>query len=163
QPGDMIAVWGCGPVGQFSIRSAFMLGAGRVIAIDSIPERLEMARKAGAETIDYSHSDLLETIRDVTGGRRPDSCIDAVGRGTHGAAMDNIYDRAKQALLLETDRPGVLRRAIMACRKGGVVSIPGVYGGFIDKVPLGAAFAKGLTFKMGQTNMPRYLRPLLQR
>lgn len=163
QKDDVIAVWGCGPVGQFAIRSAFMLGAGRVIAIDSVPERLDMARKAGAQTIDYSHVELLETIRDLTGGRGPDACIDAVGMETHGAAMDNVYDRAKQMLMLETDRPGVLRRAIMACRKGGVVSIPGVYGGFIDKVPLGAAFAKGLTFKMGQTNAPRYLRPLLQR
>jgi threonine dehydrogenase-like Zn-dependent dehydrogenase len=160
--GDVVAVWGCGPVGQFAIRSAFLLGAGRVIAIDHIPERLRLAEEYGhAETLDYSDGDLLKKLRDMTGGRGPDACIDAVGMEAHG--WDAVYDRAKQALFLETDRPGVLRRAIMACRKGGTVSIPGVYGGFIDKVPIGAAFAKGLTLKMGQTHTPRYLQPLLQR
>jgi len=163
QPGDVVAVWGCGPVGQFAIRSAFMLGAERVIAIDHIPERMEMARRSGAEVLDYADSDLMDKIREQTGGRGPDSCIDAVGMEAHGTSIDNIYDHAKQALLLETDRPGVLRRAIIACRKGGTVSIPGVYGGFIDKFPMGSAFAKGLTLKMGQTNAPRYLRPLLNR
>jgi len=160
--GETVAVWGCGPVGQFAIRSAFLLGAGRVIAIDHIPDRLRLAEEYGrAETLDYSDGDLLKKLRDMTGGRGPDACIDAVGMEAHG--WDAVYDRAKQALFLETDRPGVLRRAIMACRKGGTVSIPGVYGGFIDKVPIGAAFAKGLTLKMGQTHTPRYLQPLLQR
>ena len=163
QPGDVVAVWGCGPVGQFAIRSAFMLGAEKVLAIDHIPERMELARKGGAEVLDYADDELMSKLRERTGGRGPDSCIDAVGMETHGTTFDNIYDHAKQALFLETDRPGVLRRAIMACRKGGTVSIPGVYGGFIDKFPMGSAFAKGLTFKMGQTNAPRYLRPLLNR
>jgi len=163
QPGHVFAVWGCGPVGQFAIRSAFLLGAERVIAIDHVPERLEMARQGGAEVLDYADGELLANLREMTGGRGPDACIDAVGMEAHGATFDNIYDRAKQALYLETDRPSVLRRAIMACRKGGIVSIPGVYGGFIDKVPMGAAFGKGLTLKMGQTHAPRYLRPLLQR
>jgi threonine dehydrogenase-like Zn-dependent dehydrogenase len=163
QPGDVVAVWGCGPVGQFSIRSSFLLGAERVIAIDHVPERMEMARQAGATVLDYADGDLMTKIRELTGGRGPDSCIDAVGMEAHGNSLDNFYDHAKQTLFLETDRPGVLRRAIMACRKGGTVSIPGVYGGFIDKVPMGSAFAKGLTLKMGQTNAPRYLRPLLNR
>ena len=163
QPGDVVAVWGCGPVGQFAIRSAFMLGAERVIAIDHIPERLQMARESGAEVLDYCSDSILEELKDLTGGRGPDSCIDAVGMEAHGCGLEHAYDRAKQALMLETDRPTVLRRAIMACRKGGTVSIPGVYGGVIDKVPMGAAFAKGLTLKMGQTHTPRYLRPLLDR
>jgi threonine dehydrogenase-like Zn-dependent dehydrogenase len=140
-----------------------MLGAERVLAIDHIPERLELARRGGAETLDYADSELMSKLREFTGGRGPDSCIDAVGMETHGATIDNVYDYAKQSLFLETDRPGVLRRAIMACRKGGTLSIPGVYGGMIDKVPFGAAFAKSLTLKMGQTNVPRYLRPLLGR
>jgi threonine dehydrogenase-like Zn-dependent dehydrogenase len=164
KPGDVIAVWGCGPVGQFAIRSAYMLGAGLVIAIDHVPERLRMAKEIGkAEVVDYGSSDVLAEINDLTAGRGPDACIDAVGMEAHGAGLENAYDRTKQALSLETDRPGVLRKAIMACRKGGTVSIPGVYGGFIDKVPIGAAFAKGLTLKMGQTHAPRYLRPLLER
>jgi threonine dehydrogenase-like Zn-dependent dehydrogenase len=164
RPGDVIAVWGCGPVGQFAIRSAYMLGASRVIAIDTIPERLRMARETGkAETLDYASDDILEELRDLTGGRGPDGCIDAVGMEAHGTTLEHAYDRTKQALMLETDRPAVLRRAIMACRKGGTVSIPGVYGGFIDKVPMGAAFAKGLTLKMGQTHAPKYMRPLLER
>jgi threonine dehydrogenase-like Zn-dependent dehydrogenase len=163
QPGDIVAVWGCGPVGQFAIRSAFILGAQRVIAIDHVPERMEMARRSGAEVLDYADKDLMDKIRELTGGRGPDSCIDAVGMEAHGTSIDNVYDHAKQALFLETDRPAVLRRAIMACRKGGTVSIPGVYGGFIDKFPMGSAFAKGLTLKMGQTNAPKYLRPLLTR
>jgi len=161
--GDVIAVWGCGPVGQFAIRSAFMFGAERVIGIDHIPERLDMARQGGADVLDYADKDLMAKIRELTGGRGPDACIDAVGMEAHGATLDNVYDHAKQALFLETDRPGVLRRAIIACRKGGIVSIPGVYGGFIDKMPMGAAFGKSLTLKMGQTNMPRYLGPLLER
>lgn len=164
KPGDTVAVWGCGPVGQFAIRSAYMLGAERVIAIDSVPERLRMAKLVSkADIVDYSSRDVLEELKDMTGGRGPDSCIDAVGMEAHGHGLEHAYDRTKQALMLETDRPAVLRRAIMACRKGGTVSIPGVYGGIIDKVPMGAAFAKGLTFKMGQTHMPSYLAPLLQR
>ena len=162
--GDVVAVWGCGPVGQFAIQSAYLLGAGRVIAIDHIPERLRMAREiSGAETLDYGSQDILAELSDMTGGRGPDACIDAVGMEAHGNGFEYGYDRAKQALYLETDRPGVLRKAILACRKGGTVSVPGVYGGFVDKIPLGAAFAKGLKFKMGQTHAPRYLRPLLER
>jgi threonine dehydrogenase-like Zn-dependent dehydrogenase len=164
QPGDVVAVWGCGPVGQFAIRSAYMLGAERVIAIDDIPERLDMARTRGkAEVLDYSKQDILAELNDLTGGRGPDSCIDAVGMEAHGSGIEYAYDRTKQALMMETDRPGVLRQTIMACRKGGTVSIPGVYGGFIDKVPMGAAFAKGLTLKMGQTHAPRYMDDLMQR
>jgi threonine dehydrogenase-like Zn-dependent dehydrogenase len=164
QSGHTIAVWGCGPVGLFTIKSAYLLGAERVIALDRFPERLEMARtKCGAEVLNYEHVDVVETLKEMTGGVGPDACVDAVGMEAHGATMDALYDRAKQALMLETDRPHALRQAIQACRKGGVVSIPGVYGGFLDKFPMGAAFAKGLTFKMGQTHVHRYMRPLLDR
>jgi threonine dehydrogenase-like Zn-dependent dehydrogenase len=162
-PGDVIAVWGCGPVGQFAIRSAYMLGAERVIAIDDDPARLELARQGKAQALDFSQADLVEQLKELTGGRGPDACIDAVGMEAHGFAIDAIYDRAKQAVRLETDRPHALRQAIQACRKGGTVSIPGVYGGLIDKFPIGAAFAKGLTFKMGQTHAPKYMKPLLER
>jgi threonine dehydrogenase-like Zn-dependent dehydrogenase len=161
--GDTIAVWGCGPVGQFAIRSAFLLGAERVIALDRFPERLRLAAQAGAETLDYQDIDVIEVLKEMTGGRGPDACIDAVGMEAHGTTVSAIYDQAKHAAKLETDRPHALRQAIQACRKGGTVSIPGVYGGFIDKVPMGAAFAKGLTFKMGQTHVHRYLKPLLDR
>src|SRR5262249_41158380 len=147
QPGDTIAVWGCGPVGQFAIRSAYMLGAERVIALDHVRARLEMARKGGAEVLDYSDIDVAATLRALTAGRGPDACIDAVGMEAHGLSIDALYDRAKQAVRLETDRSHALRQAIQGCRKGGTVSIPGVYGGVIDKFPMGAAFAKGLTFK----------------
>ncbi len=163
QPGDTVAVWGCGPVGQFAIRSAFMLGADRVIAIDRVPERLQMAAAAKAEIINYEEIDAGEAVTEMTGGRGPDSCIDAVGMEAHGTGLDALYDKAKQAVRLESDRPTALRQVILACRKGGTVSIPGVYGGFVDKVPLGAAFNKGLTMKMGQTHVHRYLRPLLDR
>jgi threonine dehydrogenase-like Zn-dependent dehydrogenase len=159
--GDIVAVWGCGPVGQFAIRSAFLLGAGKVIAIDRFPERLELARDAGAVTIDYAETGVLEALKDLTGGRGPDACIDAVGMEAHGTTPGAIYDYAKQTLRLETDRPHVLRQALLACRKGGTVSIPGVYAGLIDKVPFGAAFAKGLQLRMGQTHVQRYLKPLL--
>jgi threonine dehydrogenase-like Zn-dependent dehydrogenase len=163
-PGDTVAVWGCGPVGQFAIRSAWMLGAGRVIAIDRVPERLMLAADKGkAEVIDLSVLDVFESLRDATGGRGPDACIDAVGMEAHGASADDWYDRVKTAAFLATDRASALRQAIHACRKGGTVSIPGVYGGFIDKVPLGAAFGKGLTLKMGQTHVHRYLPMLLDR
>jgi threonine dehydrogenase-like Zn-dependent dehydrogenase len=163
EAGDVVAVWGCGPVGQFAIRSAFLLGAARVIAIDRVPERLSLAAvKGGAEVIDFSQEDVGDRLREMTSGRGPDACIDAVGLEAYGKSLDALYDRAKTTLLLATDRPTVLRQAIMACRKGGTVSIPGVYGGLLDKVPLGAAFAKGLTFKMGQTHVHRYLPRLLE-
>ena len=163
QPGDVVAIWGCGPVGQFAIRSAVLLGAERVIAIDRYPERLDMARQGGAEMLNYEDADVLEALKELTGGRGPDACIDAVGMEAHGTGLDAMYDRAKQAVRMSFDRPTVLRYVIQACRKGGTVSIPGVYGGFLDKIPFGAAFSKGLTFKMGQTHVHRYLRPLLDR
>jgi threonine dehydrogenase-like Zn-dependent dehydrogenase len=165
QEGDIVAVWGCGPVGQFAIASAFMLGAARVIAIDRIPERLALARQVGAMTVDYSEEDLsvLTALKDLTGGIGPDSCIDAVGLEAHSSDLQGVYDTVKNALLLETDRPAVLRQAIQGVRKGGTVSIPGVYGGLLDKVPFGAAFGKGITMKMGQTNMHNYMKPLLER
>lgn len=165
QPGDTVAVWGCGPVGQFAIKSALMLGAERVIAIDRVRERLRMAKRHGnVETLDFDDEDIHDRLKERTGGRGPDSCIDAVGMEAHGAGgIDAVMDRAKAAAYLATDRPHVLRQAIVACRKGGTVSIPGVYGAFLDKVPFGAAFNKGLTLKMGQTHVQRYLRPLLER
>jgi threonine dehydrogenase-like Zn-dependent dehydrogenase len=163
EEGDVIAVWGCGPVGQFAIRSAFILGADRVIAIDEVPERLAMAREANAETIDFSEDDdVIDALKDMTGGRGPDQCIDAVGLEAYGKTPAAILDRAKTTVMLATDRPNALRQAIQSCGKGGTVSIPGVYGGFLDKVPLGAAFAKGLTLKMGQTHVHRYLDTLLK-
>jgi threonine dehydrogenase-like Zn-dependent dehydrogenase len=161
QRGDTVAVWGCGPVGQFAIRSAFLLGAGRVIAIDSVPERLRMAIDAGAETLDSLHDDVFDRLADMTGGIGPDSCIDAVGLEAHGAHIDYYYDKLKTMAFMATDRASALRQAIHCCRKGGTVSIPGVYGGFIDKVPMGAAFSKGLTLKMGQTHVHKYLPTLL--
>jgi threonine dehydrogenase-like Zn-dependent dehydrogenase len=165
QPGDTVAVWGCGPVGQFAIASAFMLGAARVIAIDRLPERLEMARSLGAIIVDYSEEDVsvLTALKDLTGSIGPDACIDAVGLEAHSAQLQGTYDKIKVALLMETDRPSVLRQAIQAVRKGGMLSIPGVYGGLLDKVPFGAAFGKGITMKMGQTNMHTYMKPLLER
>jgi threonine dehydrogenase-like Zn-dependent dehydrogenase len=161
QPGQTVGVWGCGPVGQFAIRSAFLLGAKRVIAIDNVPERLELARKSGAEVLNDDEKELHERIKDLTDGEGPDHCIDAVGLEAHGHTIDAIYDSVKTTLMLETDRSHALRSAIQACRPGGTVSIPGVYGGLLDKFPLGAAFAKGLTLKMGQTNVHRYLPKLL--
>ena len=164
QPGDTIAVWGCGPVGQFAIQSAYLLGAERVIAIDHVPDRLKMASEIGkAETIDYRTTNVGEALREMTGGRGPDACIDAVGMEAHGSSIDNLIDKGMMAAGLATDRPHVLREAIVTCRKGGTVSIPGVYGGFPDKLPMGAAHAKSLTFKMGQTHVHRYLRPLMER
>ncbi|GHO81025.1 glutathione-dependent formaldehyde dehydrogenase [Ktedonobacter sp. SOSP1-85] len=165
QPGDTVAVWGCGPVGQFAIKSAYMLGAERVIAIDRIPERLRMAQEHGrAEIINYEkEGDVVEMLKQMTGGVGPDACIDAVGLEAHSTSVGAITDTIKQKMRLSTDRPYVLRQAIQACRKGGTVSLPGIYGGFVDKMPMGAAFAKALTFKMGQTHVHRYLRPLLKR
>jgi threonine dehydrogenase-like Zn-dependent dehydrogenase len=164
RPGYVVAVFGCGPVGLFAIRSAFMLGAERVIAIDRIPERLAKARESKADIVNYDDDDdVVEVLKQMTGGRGPDACIDCVGMEAHGHDFVARYDSMKQALKLSFDRPKVLRQAIQACRKGGTVSIPGVYGGLLDKIPFGAAFSKGLTFKMGQTHMHSYMKPLLQR
>ncbi len=163
QPGDTVAVWGCGPVGQFAIKSAYMLGADRVIAIDRFAERLRMAEvHGGAEALDYDDVDVIEALNDMTGGRGPDACIDAVGMEAHGTTVDALYDRVKHATWLGTDRPHVLRQAIQACRKAGTVSVIGVYGGFLDKIPFGAAFNKGLTFRMGQVHVHKYVRRLLE-
>ncbi|MFH6781281.1 MULTISPECIES: zinc-dependent alcohol dehydrogenase [Methylobacterium] len=165
QPEDTVAIWGCGPVGQMAIRSAILLGAKRVIAIDRVPERLTMARAGGAETIDLDQeSNVVAKLNDMTNGKGPEKCIDAVGMEAHAtSSLDAIYDRAKQAVMLESDRPHVLRQMIMACRPAGVLSIPGVYGGLIDKVPFGAAMNKGLTFRMGQTHVNRWSGDLLRR
>jgi threonine dehydrogenase-like Zn-dependent dehydrogenase len=162
QPGDTVAIWGCGPVAQFAIRSAYLLGAECVIAIDRFAERLQMAKDGGAETLNYEQVDVTDALKEMTGGRGPDSVIDAVGMEAHGNSLDYWYDRVAQQMRLETERPVALRQAIQSCRKGGTVSIPGVYGGFMDKLPIGAAFNKGLTFKMGQTHVHRYLEPLTQ-
>lgn len=165
EPGDTVAVWGCGPVGLFAIASAYMLGAAKVIAIDRYPERLKLAREyCGATTIDYSENDVtvVEALRDLTGGVGPDGCIDAVGMEAHSSTAVGLYDKVKQALMLETDRPFVLRQAIQAIRKGGTLSIPGVYGGVLDKVNFGAAFGKGIHMNMGQTHMHKYMAPLLK-
>ncbi|TGD99310.1 zinc-dependent alcohol dehydrogenase [Methylobacterium nonmethylotrophicum] len=165
QPEDNVAIWGCGPVGQMAIRSAILLGARRVIAIDRVPERLTMARAGGAETIDLTEeSNVVARLNDMTGGKGPEKCIDSVGMEAHATtSLDSLYDRAKQAVMLESDRPHVLRQMIMACRPAGVLSIPGVYGGLIDKVPFGAAMNKGLTFRMGQTHVNRWTDDLLRR
>jgi threonine dehydrogenase-like Zn-dependent dehydrogenase len=161
--GDVVAIWGCGPVGQFAIQSAYLLGAERVIAIDRFPERLRMARQLKAETLDYEQVNVLDALKQMTGGRGPDSCIDAVGMEAHGTGVVGAYDRVKQAVRMETDRPIVLREALMACRNGGTVSIPGVYGGFGDKIPLGTLMNRSLTIKTGQTHVQRYMQPLLER
>jgi threonine dehydrogenase-like Zn-dependent dehydrogenase len=163
--GDTVAIWGCGPVGQFAIQSAWMFGAERVIAIDRVPERLRMAEGYGsAETINFSKDNVYDRLMEMTGGRGPDRCIDAVGTEADAASsFDAVVDRAKAAAYLGTDRPHVLREAIMCCRKGGTLSIPGVYIGFLDKIPFGAAMNKGLTMKMGQTNVQKYLEPLLSK
>jgi threonine dehydrogenase-like Zn-dependent dehydrogenase len=164
QPGDTVAVWGCGPVGQFAIKSALLLGAERVVAIDRIPERLAMAAsRSGAEVLNYAEDDVYDALMELTGGRGPDACIDAVGMEAHSHGVVGAYDRAKQAMMLETDRPIVLRQAIMACRNGGTVSVPGVYGGVIDKFPIGSLMNRSLTIKTGQTHVQRYMRPLLER
>jgi threonine dehydrogenase-like Zn-dependent dehydrogenase len=161
--GDTVAIWGCGPVGQFAIRSAFMLGADRVIAIDRVPERLHMAKDGGAQILNYEEIEVGEALKEMTGGRGPDAVMDAVGMEAHGMGLEGFYDKAMQAVKMETDRPNVLRQAIVACRKGGTVSVPGVYTGFVDKMPMGAFMNKGLTMKTGQTHVHRYLRPLLER
>lgn len=163
KPGDTVAVWGCGPVGLFAIRSAYLLGAERVIGIDAVPARLEVARKSGAETIDYSQHDVYNQLMPLTGGRGPDACIDAVGLEAHGWSADALYDRVKTSMMLATDQGHVLRQMITCCRKGGTLSIPGVYGAVMDKFPIGAAFNKSLTFRMGQTHVQKYMKPLLER
>jgi threonine dehydrogenase-like Zn-dependent dehydrogenase len=163
KPGDTVAVWGCGPVGQFSMASAYLLGAERVIGIDRIPERLALARDgAKAETINYDEEKVYDALMEMTGGRGPDSCIDAVGMEGHSHGLDFAYDRAKQALMLETDRPIALREAIMCCRNGGNVSVIGVYGGFIDKFPMGSFMNRSLTMKTGQCHVQRYWGKLLE-
>lgn len=160
--GDTVAVWGCGPVGQFAIRSAFLLGAGRVIAIDHVPERKMMAAEGGAEVLDSMDPDVFYKLRDMTGGIGPDACIDAVGMEAHGPHIDYYYDKAKTMMMMGTDRISAFRQAIHACRKGGTVSVPGVYGGLLDKVPFGAAMQKGLTIRTGQTHVHKYLPILLR-
>ena len=146
-----------------AIRSAFLLGAERVIAIDEVPERTRLARDGGAEVLNFGDEEVFDRLKAMTGGRGPDACIDAVGLEAHGATLDAYVDKVKAAAFLATDRPNALRQAIHACRKGGIVSIPGVYGGFLDKIPFGAAFQKGLTFRMGQTHVMKYMQPLLGR
>ena len=161
---DTVAVWGCGAVGQFAIQSARMLGAERVIAIDRFDERLDMAREHGdAETINYEETDVYDRLMEMTGGRGPDRCIDAVGTDAHGTGVVAASDRVKQRLKLEDDRPYVLREAIKCCRKGGTLSVPGAYVGRVDNLPFGAVMNKGLTIKTGQTHVQRYLEPLLNR
>lgn len=164
KPGDTVAVWGCGPVGQFAIKSAYLLGAERVVAIDRFPYRLQMAHEhGGAETLNYEEVSVLEALREMTGGRGPDACIDAVGMEAHHHGVIGMYDRAKQMTRAQTDRPQALREAIMACRNGGTVSVVGVYGGFIDKFPMGSVMNRSLTIRTGQTHVQRYMKPLLER
>jgi threonine dehydrogenase-like Zn-dependent dehydrogenase len=165
RPGDVLAVWGCGPVGQFAIKSARLLGAERVIAIDRFEYRLKWAReRAGAtDTLNYERTDVMEALKEITAGRGPDACIDAVGMEAHTDSPLYAYDRTKQMLRLETDRPFALRQAILACRNGGIVSVIGAYGGFIDKFPMGAVMNRSLTIKSGQAHVQRYMRPLLER
>ena len=164
QPTDVVAVWGCGPVAQFAIRSAILLGARMVIAIDHLPDRLSMARAAGAITINFDEESVLDTLKELTRGKGPDKCIDAVGMEAHAArSLDSMLDRAKQAVMLGTDRPHVLREMMYVCRPGGILSVPGVYGGVLDKVPFGAAMNKGLTIRTGQTHVNRWTADLLHR
>jgi threonine dehydrogenase-like Zn-dependent dehydrogenase len=162
EPGDTVAVWGCGPVGLFAIQSALILGAERVIAIDHYPHRLELARTLGAEIINFEEVHVREALVEMTGGIGPDACIDAVGMESHGFSADNIIDGIKMAVKLGTDRPHALRQVILSCRKGGRVSIPGVYGGFADKFPLGALMEKGISVKTGQTHVQKYTERLLK-
>ena len=162
EPGDIVAVWGCGPVGLFAVQSAFLMGAERVIAIDHFPHRLELAAKFGAETINFHDSDTAAALFEMTGGIGPDAVIDAVGLEAHGVYVDNVIDQIKKSTFLGTDRIHSIRAAILACRKGGRVSMPAVYGGFVDKFPLGAFMEKGLTLRTGQTHVQHYLPGLLQ-
>lgn len=163
EKGDIVAVWGCGPVGLFAIQSAFIMGAARVIAIDHYPKRLDLARSLGAEALDFKQTNILEALQEMTGGIGPDAVIDAVGMESHGLALDNLLDTAKQKVGIGADRGHALREAIMACRKGGRISVPGVYGGLIDKFPLGALMEKGLQLRTGQTHVQKYMKELLHR
>jgi threonine dehydrogenase-like Zn-dependent dehydrogenase len=164
QPTDTVAIWGCGPVGQMAIRSAILLGAKRVIAIDRLPERLSMARAGGATTINFEEESVIERLNDMTSGKGPEKCIDSVGLEAHATgSIDTMYDRAKQAMMLETDRPHVLREMMYVCRPAGVLSVPGVYGGLLDKIPFGAVMNKGLTIRTGQTHVNRWTDDLLRR
>jgi threonine dehydrogenase-like Zn-dependent dehydrogenase len=161
EPGDTVAVWGCGPVGLFAVQSAFLMGAARVIAIDHFPRRLELAAKFGAETLNFNDTKVYDALMEMTGGIGPDAVIDSVGLEVHGLFVDNIIDQLKVSTFLGTDRIHALRQVIMACRKGGRVSVPAVYGGFVDKFPMGAFMEKGLTMKTGQTHVQHYLPGLL--
>ncbi|RYD19707.1 MAG: glutathione-dependent formaldehyde dehydrogenase, partial [Lysobacteraceae bacterium] len=161
EPGDTVAVWGCGPVGLFAVQSAFLMGAERVIAIDHFPHRLELAKRFGAETINFGETATYEALMEMTGGIGPDAVIDAVGLEAHGLFVDNVVDQVKKTLMLGTDRPHSIRQAIIACRKGGRVSMPAVYGGMVDQFPLGAFMEKGLTLKTGQTHVQHYMPALL--
>jgi threonine dehydrogenase-like Zn-dependent dehydrogenase len=164
QPTDTVAIWGAGPVGQFTVRSAVILGAKQVVCIDNVPERLAMAMAGGAIPINFDEESVLDRLAELTGGKGPEKCIDAVGMESHATrSFDSIYDRVKQAVMLESDRPHVLREMMYVCRPAGTLSIPGVYGGLIDKIPFGAAMNKGLTFKMGQTHVNRWTDDLLNR
>jgi threonine dehydrogenase-like Zn-dependent dehydrogenase len=164
QPTDTVAIWGAGPVGQMAIRSAILLGAKQVVAIDRVPERLSMAEAGGAITINFEQESVVERLNELTGGKGPEKCIDAVGMEAHATgSVDAVYDRAKQAMMLETDRPHVLREMIYVCRPAGTISIPGVYGGLLDKIPFGASMNKGLTWRMGQTHVRRWTDDLLRR
>jgi len=164
QPTDTVAIWGAGPVGQMTLRSALLLGAKQVVCIDSVPERLEMARAGGAITIDNSEESVVERLNELTGGKGPEKCIDAVGMEAHSPrALEHAYDRVKQAVMLESDRASVLREMIYVCRPAGILSIPGVYGGLIDKVPMGALMNKGLTIRTGQTHVNRWTDDLVKR
>ena len=164
QPDDTVAIWGAGPVGQMAIRSAVLLGAKQVVVIDRVPERLTMAREGGAITINFDEESVLDRLKELTNGKGPEKCIDAVGMESHATrSFDAMYDRVKQAVMLESDRPHVLREMIYVCRPAGILSVPGVYGGLIDKIPFGASMNKGLTWKMGQTHVNRWTDDLLHR
>lgn len=164
QPGDIVAVWGAGPVGLFAIISAYLLGASKVIAIDRVPYRLALAAEKGAIPVNFGEQSVLETLRDITAGRGPDHCIDAVGmEARNGSTVVDAYDRVKQAARLEIERPHALREAVLSCRNGGTISVIGVYGGFMDKFPIGAVMNRSLTIKTGQCHVQRYMRPLLER
>jgi threonine dehydrogenase-like Zn-dependent dehydrogenase len=161
---DTVAIWGAGPVGQFAVRSAVLLGAKQVICIDNVPERLSMAEAGGAVAINFDHESVLDRLKELTKGKGPEKCIDAVGMEAHATrSIDSVYDRAKQAVMLESDRAHVLREMIYVCRPAGVLSVPGVYGGLIDKVPIGAFMNKGLTMRTGQTHVNRWTDDLLKR
>ena len=164
RPTDTVAIWGCGPVGQMTIRSAILLGAKEVIAIDRVPERLSMARAGGATTINFDEEDVVERLNEMTRGKGPEKCIDAVGMEAHAtASLDSVYDKVKQSVMLATDRPHVLREMMYVCRPAGTLSVPGVYGGLLDKIPFGAAMNKGLTIRTGQTHVNRWTEDLLRR